>query len=87
MDISSNKSIHLLSLAASPDGGIEAQEHGRPRSEVAVDVEHAVASAIGRPGARFRDSSDELEATRAALRGRSLMVQVRNGEICSLGMR
>lgn len=87
MDMSTNKSVHLLTLAASPDGTVQAQEQGRPHSAVAVDVEGAVAQAIHRPGARFRSSYDELEATRAALRGRALMVQVRNGEICTLGLR
>lgn len=86
-DSTSPKSVHLLTLIAGPDGMVSAAEQGAASGVVAETVEHAVAQAIHRPSAKFRSSHDECDALRAALRGRTMLVQVRNGELCSLGLR
>lgn len=86
-DCTDKKSVHLLTLFAWPDGLVRAHGHDAKAGVVAENVESAVAQAIQRPTARFRSQHDELDALRAALRGRAMLVQVRNGELCSLGLR
>lgn len=81
------KPVYLLTLHAWPDGLVKAQQENAPQGVVARDAESAIAQAIKHPTARFRSSEDELDALRAALRGRQLLIQVRDAQLCSLGFR